>query len=176
MRTIPPPAAGVWETSRAIEPWRWQSNLAQKIKAAHGQLKYLVMSAPVLLRTLLPGASAQGLGCHSTVQEIMALSKPTLSVYLQAFPGIVIGEVEPTSYIDGEPGWQIDLQEWAAEFRAAMQTPLAFMQVDVQWDQPDAVENASVFYTFSQQLQRQGLLRRLGVAYDGSVNERSDKA
>jgi hypothetical protein len=73
--------------------------------------------------------------------------------------GIVIGEVEPTSYIDGEPGWQVDLQEWAAEFRSAMETPLAFMQVDVQWDQPDAVENASVFYKFSQQLQRQGLLR-----------------
>jgi hypothetical protein len=50
------------------------------------------------------------------------------------------------------------------------------MQVNIQWDQPDAVQNASVFYKFSQQLQRQGLLGRLGVAYDGSVNEQSDKA
>jgi hypothetical protein len=83
----------------------------------------------VLLRTLLPGTSAQGLGCHSTVQEIMALSKLTLSVYPQEFPGIVIGEVEPTSYIDGEPGWQVDLQEWAAEFRAAMETPIAFIKL-----------------------------------------------
>jgi hypothetical protein len=150
--------------------------LARKIKAAHGELKYLVMSAPFYYGHFYQGRPPRGLGCHSTVQEIMALSKPTLSVYLQQFPGIVIGEVEPTSYIDGEPGWQVDLQEWAAEFRAAMETPLAFMQVDVQWDQPDAVENASVFYKFSQQLQRQGLLRRLGIAYDGSVNERSDKA
>jgi len=62
----------------------------------------------------------------------MALSKLTLSVYPQEFPGIVIGEVEPTSYIDGEPGWQVDLQEWAAEFRA-LETPIAFMRVDVQW-------------------------------------------
>jgi hypothetical protein len=150
--------------------------LARKIKAAHGELKYLVMSAPFYYGHFYQGRPPRGLGCHSTVQEIMALSKPTLSVYVREFPGIVIGEVEPTSYIDGEPGWQVDLQEWAAEFRAAMETPLAFMQVNVQWDQPDAVENASVFYKFSQQLQRQGLLRRLGIAYDGSVNERSDKA
>jgi hypothetical protein len=150
--------------------------LAQKIKAAHGELKYLVMSAPFYYGHFYQGRPPRGLGCHSTVQEVMALSKPTLSVYLKEFPGIVIGEVEPTSYIDGEPGWQIDLQEWAAEFRTAMEMPIAFMQVDVQWDQPDAVENASVFYKFSQQLQRQGLLRKLGMAYDGSVNEKSDKA
>ena len=150
--------------------------LAQKIKAAHGELKYLVMSAPFFFGHFYQGRPPRGLGCHSTVQEVMALSKPTLSVYLHEFPGIVIGEVEPTSYIDGEPGWQIDMQEWAAEFRAAMETPIAFMQVDVQWDQPDAVQNASVFYQFSQQLQRQGLLRKLGIAYDGSINETSDKA
>jgi hypothetical protein len=150
--------------------------LARKIKAAHGELKYLVMSAPFYYGHFYQGRPPRGLGCHSTVREIIALTKPTLSVYLREFPGIVIGEVEPTSYIDGEPGWQVDLQEWAAEFRAAMETPLAFMQVDVQWDQPDAVENASVFYKFSQQLERLGLLGRLGIAYDGSVNERSDKA
>jgi hypothetical protein len=150
--------------------------LARKIKAAHGVLKYLVMSAPFYYGHFYQGRPPRGLGCHSTVQEVMALSKPTLSVYLREFPGIMIGEVEPTSYIDGEPGWQIDLQEWAAEFRAALDRPLAFMQVNVQWDQPDAVQNASVFYNFSQQLQRQGLLGRIGIAYDGSINERSDKA
>jgi hypothetical protein len=150
--------------------------LARKIKAAHGELKYLVMSAPFYYGHFYQGRPPRGLGCHSTVQEVMALSKPTLSVYLQQFPGIVIGEVEPTSYIDGEPGWEIDLQEWAAEFHAAMDRPLAFMHVDVQWDQPDAVQNASAFYKFAQQLQRQGLLGRLGIAYDGSVNETSDKA
>ncbi len=127
--------------------------LARKIKAAHGELKYLVMSAPFYYGHFYQGRPPRGLGCHSTVQEIMALSKPTLSVYLQEFP-LVIGEVEPTSYVDGEPGWQVDLQEWAAEFHAAMDRPLAFIQVDVQWDQPDAVQNASVFYKFAQQLQR----------------------
>ena len=150
--------------------------LARKLKAAHGELKYLVMSAPFYYGHFYQGRPPRSLGCHSTVQEIMALSKPTLSVYVREFPGIVIGEVEPTSYIDGEPGWQVDLQEWAAEFRTAMETPLAFMQIDVQWDQPDAVANASMFYNFSKQLQRQGLLGKLGIAYDGSVNEHSDKA
>jgi hypothetical protein len=150
--------------------------LARKIKAAHGVLKYLVMSAPFYYGHFYQGRPPRGLGCHSTVQEVMALSKPTLSIYLREFPSIVIGEVEPTSYIDGEPGWQVDMQEWAAEFRAAMETPLAFMQLNIQWDQPDAAQNVSVFYKFSQQLQRQGLLGRLGIAYDGSVNEQSDKA
>ena len=150
--------------------------IARKLKAAHGELKYIVMSAPLFFGHFYTGRPPRNLGCHSTVQEIMTLSKPTLSVYLREFPNIVIGEVEPTSYIDGEPTWQVDLQEWAAALRTEMERPLAFMQIDVQWDQPDAAQNAADFYKFAQQLQRQGLLGRLGIAYDGSINEKSDKA
>jgi len=49
--------------------------LARKIKAAHGELKYLVMSAPFYYGHFYQGRPPRGLGCHSTVQEIMALSR-----------------------------------------------------------------------------------------------------
>jgi hypothetical protein len=149
--------------------------IVRKIKAAHGELKYLVMSEPIYYGHYYTGHLG-GLGCHSPVHEIMTLSKPTLDVYLREFPRMTIGEIEPTSYLDGEPTWQVDMQEWADEFRAAMGTPLSFMQVDVQWTQPDSVDNALAFYKFLQQLQQQGLLGRVGMKYDGTGQDRTDKA
>jgi hypothetical protein len=150
--------------------------IVRKIKAAHGELKYLVMSEPIYYGHFFTGRLGAGLGCHSTVHEIMALSKPTLDVFLREFPRMTIGELELTSYLDGEPTWQVDMQEWAEEFRAVMGTPLSFMHVDVQWAQPDGVENALGFYKFLHQLQQQGLLGRVGMKYDGTGQDRTDKA
>jgi hypothetical protein len=150
--------------------------IVRKIKAAHGELKYLVMAEPIYYGHFFTGRLGAGLGCHSTVQEIMTLSKPTLSVFLREFPRMTIGETEPTSFLDGEPTWQVDMQEWAEEFRVVMGAPLSFMHVDVQWTQPDGVENALAFYKFAQQLQQQGLLGRVGMKYDGTGQDRTDKA
>jgi hypothetical protein len=38
------------------------------------------------------------------------------------------------------------------------------------------VENALAFYKFAQQLQQQGLLGRVGMKYDGTGQDRTDKA
>jgi hypothetical protein len=149
-------------------------DISRKIKAAHGELKYIAMGEPFFYGHFY--TQRPGMGCHRAVHDLMALAKPTLSVYAQEFPGVMFGDIEPTGYVDGEPTWQVDLQEWAEEFRAVMEKPLAFMQIDVQWVNPDGETNAVAFYKFAQQLQKQGLVGKLGIVYEGSAKEKSDKA
>ena len=150
--------------------------VSQHIKAAHGELKYVAMDEPLYYGHYYTQREGKVDGCHSSIHEVMALSKETLSVYVREFPDVVIGDVEPTGHLDEEPGWQSDLTEWATEFRTAMGKPLAFLDLDVVWNRPHAVEDAVQIVHFAQQLQQQGLLGKIGIIYNGAKQDTSDKS
>ena len=150
------------------------TKISRMIKNAGGEIKYLVMDEPLFYGHYYTRAQGKGNGCHSSIDEIIQLIKPTLSVYTQEFPNIFIGEVEPTFFIDGHANWRRDLSAWAAAYRAAMRKPLAFMHLDIEWPLANGVQDALQVYNAAQELVRQHLVGKIGVIYNGSRQNSSD--
>jgi hypothetical protein len=152
------------------------AKIAREIKAAGGEIKYLVMDEPLYYGHYYTQAPGKGAGCHSSIEQIAKLIKPTLDVYTQTFPNIVIGEVEPTFFIDGQANWQSDVSSWADAYRETMGKPLAFLHLDVEWPLANGVQDALAVYNAAQDLQHRNLLEKIGVIYNGSRADKSDAA
>ena len=152
------------------------TKISRIIKNAGGEIEYLVMDEPLFYGHYYTRAQGKGRGCHSSIDEIVQLIEPTLSVYTQEFPNIVIGEVEPTFFIDGQAKWRSDLSAWAAAYRTAMRKPLAFMHLDIEWPLANGVPDALEVYNAAQELVGQNLLGQIGVIYNGSRQDSSDSA
>jgi hypothetical protein len=52
--------------------------------------------------------------------------------------------------------------------------PLAFLQLDAAWAEPQAAAHARLVYQFAQQ--HRGLLGKIGIIYNGNPNDPSDAA
>lgn len=152
------------------------AKITRVIKAAGGEIKYLVMDEPLYFGHYYTQAPGKGAGCHSSIQQIVQLIKPTLAVYIQAFPNLAVGEVEPTFFIDGQADWRGDFSSWADAYRAAMGRPLAFIHLDIEWPLHNGVQDALEVYRASQDLQRRSVLGQIGLIYNGSRQDKSDQA
>jgi hypothetical protein len=156
--------------------------VCEEIKHAGGKIKYLVMDEPLYTGHF----SNRPHTCHSPVSLLLSLSIPTLETYLQEFPDIIIGEVEPTRF-PSYAGGQDALKEWIKGYNDTLGRPLAFMQLDVPWtddghrvpgadyvsrEPDDAVE----FYRDMEEFRRQGLLGGLGIIFDGTPLDSTDSA
>ena len=148
--------------------------IAQIIKAAHGEIRFIAMDEPLFYGHVFTHSAGKGQGCHSPVAEVLAESKPTLDAFVQEFPDIVIGDIEPTALVGTDPRWRADLSDWAAGLRDAMGRPLAFLDLDVQWLRP--ITEADALYHGGEALKAQGLIGQVGVIYDGTPRDTTDAA
>jgi hypothetical protein len=151
--------------------------MCQKIKHARGEIRYLAMDEPVFYGHYFssrPGGKQPG--CHSSISQIVRLSVPTLTTFIQEFPHIVIGDVEPTQ-IAAYPGWQADYEEYLTDFRQAMGREVAFLHLDIPWangkpsKEPDDV---LAVYKESEDLRNKHLLGGIGIIYDGTPLDTTD--
>lgn len=178
----PPPPCGGLGLVEGYGTVAQARNIADKIQRAGGRLAYLAMDEPFFYGhyfTHNPASLSRGQGCGSSPQEIAALIVPVLDVYLAAFPDVAIGDVEPTGYNRRFADWQTQLEAWTTGYRSAMGRPMAFMQLDVQWPLPDGrlshgIEDALSVYSYTQELVREGLIRKIGIIYNGTPQDRSD--
>jgi hypothetical protein len=156
--------------------------ISEIVKAAGGTIKYLVMDEPLYYGHY----SGKPHACHSPISLVLKQIVPTLNTYLQEFPDIVIGEVEPTRF-PAYANWQADFLTWAKGFNTAMKRPLAFVQLDIPWaddgGRVPGTERASkepgdalAFYAELQELQRQHLLGGIGIIHDGTAQDKTDAA
>jgi hypothetical protein len=148
--------------------------ISQAIKDAGGEIKYITMDEPLYYGHYYTHFDGKGYGCHSSIDEIIQLINPTLDVFIHEFPNVIIGDIEPTFFIDGQPNWQNDLFTWAAKFRKAMGRPLAFIQLDVQWPLKNGLQDALAVYSYSQELMKQQLIGKIGIIYNGTRRDQSD--
>ncbi|WP_133999823.1 hypothetical protein [Dinghuibacter silviterrae] len=155
------------------------ANICAKIKKAGGRIDFLCMDEPLYYgHYFTKRAGKSQPGCQSPVDTILRLMIPTLNVYRQAFPDIVVGEVEPTE-IAAFPGWQQVLSDWTAGFRALNGRPLAFMQLDIPWaNRAPSVEpaDAVAYFHFCETLRERHLLDKIGIIYDGTPLDTTDAA
>lgn len=150
--------------------------ISEKIKRAGGQLRYIAMDEPFYFGhyyTFNPRLLNGGHGCHSPVSDVAALVAPVVNTYLSEFPNVNIGDIEPTGYIERNPNWQNELNDWVHDYRAAIGRPLSFMQLDISWN---SIQDGQAFYAYTQELVRRGLVGRIGVIYNGMAADASDEA
>ena len=154
-------------------------NICAKIKKAGGRISYLCMDEPLFYGHYFTKRAPNGQpGCHSPIPQIMGLSIPTLNTFIQQFPDIVIGEVEPTQ-IAAFPGWQDSLHAWAQAFQSAIGKPLAFLHLDIPWaNRPPSSEpsDALAFYQYAQSLKKEHLLDKIGIIFNGTPLDTTDAA
>jgi hypothetical protein len=150
-------------------------NISQKIKKAGGVISYLAMDEPLWYGHYYKGRPGAQPGCQSSIDEIVKLMAPTLGVYREEFPDIVVGEVEPTDVAE-QSNWQADLSAWATQFRQSTGKPLAFLQFDVLWNRPNEDKIVVGFFRYAEAMERQALLGKIGIIYNGSPQDKSDEA
>jgi hypothetical protein len=75
--------------------------------------------------------------CKLTLAEIVRRVAETLRPLFLAFPDLVVGDVEPPQSLAQSPDWEATFLNFARQFEAATGHQLAFLQMDVNWRQPD---------------------------------------
>jgi hypothetical protein len=149
--------------------------IADKIKRAGGVIRYIAMDEPIWFGHYFPGKPGGQPPCHDSVGQIARLVVPTLSAYIEAFPTVTIGDIEPTAIAE-QPGWRAVMADWAKAYQATMGRPLAFIHLDVAWARPAAAKTALDMFAFSESLKQQGLVEKVGIIYDASDSDLGDVA
>ena len=103
--------------------------VAEKIKAAGGQIDIVAMDEPLYYGRYYSGRDA----CHSSIEKVAERAAAIMREYRQVFPNVVIGDIEPFPAITSQPNWQNEYAAWMQAFSAASGEKLAFLQVDINW-------------------------------------------
>ena len=180
----PRPPCGGWGLVEGYGPVALHELMAKKIKRAGGVIKYIAMDEPLWYGHYFKGGTPRfpQPGCQSSIGDVVKLIAPSLNVYIREFPDVSIGDIEPSNLADVGPGrgrspdWQNDLATWAAAFRAEIGRPLAFLHLDVGWEQPQASQNGRMVYDYARELVRRQLIGKLGIIYNGNASDSSDAA
>jgi hypothetical protein len=174
-----PPCGGIGRVE-GYGPVPLHKLIARKIKAAGGVISYVAMDEPLFYGHYYVGKPGGQPGCQSSIPELAKLVAQSAAVYIQEFPDVKIGEIEPSDIVNGgrhmgeDPRWRNDLTEFASEFRTELGRKLAFLHIDVAWDHPEGPQQARELFTFARGMVRQNLLGTVGVIYNGTSVERSD--
>jgi len=75
--------------------------------------------------------------CKLPLAELVPRVAETLRPLFQAFPDLVVGDVEPPQALSQSPDWQATFLTFKRDFEAATGHKLAFLHMDVNWRQPD---------------------------------------
>jgi len=148
---------------------------SEKIKRAGGTIRYIAMDEPLWFGHYFNGRKGGQPGCHSSVTQILELIKEPLAVYAEEFPGIIVGDTEPTNIAE-QSHWEEDLEAWASEFRTQTGRPLAFTHLDIPFNRPGEEDYAVAFYHQVDKLKQRGLIGAIGIIYDGTPTDSSDEA
>jgi len=135
--------------------------VAEKIKAAGGELAYIAMDEPLFYGHYYDGPNA----CHSSIENVAERAAAIMREYKKVFPQVVIGDIEPIPAIAAQAGWQSEYQSWRTAFAQATGQPLAFLHLDISWakaDWPAKLQDTVAFC-------RNGKLP-FGIIYNGNVH------
>lgn len=150
------------------------NRISRIIKAAQGQLKFIAMDEPLYYGHVYTHFAGKGQGCHSAMAQVLRLTKPTLAAFVQQFPGVVIGDIEPTVFAGTDPRWREDLAAWVTGFKRAMGRPLAFLDLDVEWWRGPREPNE--LFHLAEAMKARGLIGQIGVIFNGAPQDRTDAA
>jgi hypothetical protein len=169
-----PPCGGLGQVEGYGIPRLAMAN-SEKIKKAGGVIRFIAMDEPLWFGHYFKGRPGGQPGCQSSIEQILDLIKDPLRVYEEEFPGIVIGDTEPTDIAE-QSRWKDDLSAWVTGFRNQTGHPLAFMHLDIPFNRPGEEGFAVEFFRYAERLKQQNLLSAIGVIYDGTPTDTSDES
>jgi len=155
------------------------------IRAAGGEIKYLNMDEELNYGHFFEH-SATKTGCELPIREIVSRSSAILNLFQQAFPEILIGETEPTAmmreegddHIAERSDWKPAMLAYYTAFREALGKPLDFLILDPQWEfkRGSVAGDVRTVYDYAEELKQRGLIRRIGIMYNGGSFDTTDAA
>jgi hypothetical protein len=148
---------------------------SEKIKRAGGSIRFIAMDEELFFGHYFKGRPGGQPGCQSSVAQILELIKAPLSVYSEEFPGVIIGDTEPTNIAE-QNHWKDDVLEWVRGFRDATGQPLAFVHLDIPFNRPGEENFAVQFFRYLEELKQQRLLGAVGIIYNGTPADTSDES
>jgi hypothetical protein len=137
-----------------------------RLKRLGLKLDYMQMDAPLVAGHYDQGAQ----GCRYSVEELSRGVAEVTRPYLEAFPGIVLGEVEPIPTLQHYPDWQATLRAFRQGLEAAGGGRIAFIDCDMNWRRAGWDDALTATARFAR---AEGM--RFSVIYDGD-GEASDDA
>ena len=100
--------------------------IVDKIKKNGGNLQYIAMDEPFYFGHIYKGLNA----CQWTPQQVATNAAQSLSILSAAFPGLKIGDIEPTIGAMLPVDWVDQYAQWLDAFQMATGKPLAFFHAD----------------------------------------------
>lgn len=168
-----PPCGGLGQVEGYGTP-EWAQNISRKIKEAGGTIQYIAMDEPLFYGHYFKGKPGRQPGCLSSIDKVVSLVEAPLRAFIEEFPNIVIGEIEPTGIVEIS-GWREDVLAWVTGYRKTMGRPLAFVHVDNPMRRPNAERDAVDFYRVLEGMKMQQLIGALGIIYNGTNADMSDE-
>jgi hypothetical protein len=137
---------------------------AGRVKQLGGVLKYIAMDEPLLYGHYYSGPNA----CHDSIADVAKQVAEKVAQAKSVFPQIKVGDIE-TLGAGAQTHWMEQMQQWPAAYQAAVGEPLAFMQADISWQNPN----------WQSDLQAESQFLRaaripLGIIYNGSPQDQTD--
>ncbi|WP_438275759.1 hypothetical protein [Nitrobacter sp.] len=149
--------------------------ISKKIKSAGGSIAYLAMDEPLWFGRFYKGPPGRQPGCRLPVDQVIDLVMPVLQAYRESFPAVRIGDVEPSG-VAYQPEWQNETRQWLRGLRDRLGSSLSFMQLDVPFAAgPQQVTAARRFFNQLEVLRTESLVGNIGIIYNGTPNDRTDK-
>ena len=139
--------------------------VARRIKSLGGDLKYVAMDEPLWYGHHVHGPNA----CRSSIPDLVTAVATNVVALRVVFPDVLIGDVEPLS-LATVPDWLSEITTFAATYKTAIGTPLAFVHADVQWGE----DYLSELQQFASQIQAAGM--KVGIIYNGDPTDATDVA
>ena len=103
-----------------------------KIKKAGGTLGYIALDEPLWWVHFAPSA----MGCHLALKETKERTASIVNVYTAAFPGVIIGEVEPFPILSDQVNWRNVYIDWLRGLEEQIHRPVTFLHIDFDWRSP----------------------------------------
>ena len=140
--------------------------MVDKLKRNAIRLKYLGLDGPLWFGHYGTGPQE----CRFSVEEVIHRTATNLRIVTDAFPDLIVGDVEGTP-LTLQPGWQEEYAGFKRGLEAAAGRPLAFLQLDVAWPNPDWPEAVKKLAGMAGALGMQ-----LGIIYNGDGRDQGDAA
>jgi hypothetical protein len=140
--------------------------MVDKLKRNAISLKYLGLDGPLWFGHYGTGPQE----CRFSVEEVIRRTATNLRIVTDAFPDLIVGDIEGTP-LTLQPGWQEEYARFKRGLEAAAGRPLAFLQLDIAWPNPDWPESVKKLAGMARTLGMQ-----LGIIYNGDGRDRGDAA
>jgi hypothetical protein len=130
---------------------------ALKLRQNGADLKYLAMDEPLWFGHYYNGPSA----CHSTIERVAELVAENVRAYKKQYPNVAVGDGLPVPSFTDQPNWQADLKHWMQAFNSANGQPLAFIQLDIDWQHKNWEQSVKALSRFLR-----GMNMPFGIVYN----------